>query len=98
MENLQTQGISLPRLRSAPYECRAIRREEVESALGSVIGIGYAREYAKEEAMGGCDPRHRNWRAGSVDLHITTKVWKRTSGAGCDRKAFDASFEEVRRP
>ena len=95
MENLQTQGISLPKKQTSarfPHAGRATRCRT--AAVESALGLGYrhldtAEMYANEEPS--------IWRAacrlacGSArkDLHITTKVWSSENLApGAGRRAF----------
>jgi 2,5-diketo-D-gluconate reductase B len=84
LENLQTQGISLPRLGLGTFRMQGdICRAAVESALG----LGYrhidtAEMYANEDAIGAAIASSGVARG---DLHIPpksgTKIWRRTQSA-----------------
>jgi 2,5-diketo-D-gluconate reductase B len=75
MENLQTQGISLPRLGLGTFRMQGdLCRAAVESALA----LGYrhidtAEMYGNEEAIGAAIAASGLARR---DLHVTTKVWQ----------------------
>src|SRR5580704_8812200 len=95
MENLQTQGISMPRLGLGTFRMQGeICRAAVESALG----LGYrhidtAEMYGNEEAIGAAIAA-----SGSApkDLHITTKVWNENLAPDAIRRSFDASLKKLR--
>jgi 2,5-diketo-D-gluconate reductase B len=95
MENLQTQGISLPRLGLGTFRMQGnVCRAAVESALG----LGYrhldtAEMYANEEAIGAAIAASGVARR---DLHITTKVWHENLAPDAIRRAFDASLKKLR--
>jgi 2,5-diketo-D-gluconate reductase B len=95
MENLQTQGISLPKLGLGTFRMQGdICRAAVESALS----LGYrhidtAEMYANEEAVGAALAASGVARR---DLHITTKVWHENLAPDAIRKAFDASLKKLR--
>ena len=95
MENLQTQGISLPKLGLGTFRMQGdICRAAVESALS----LGYrhidtAEMYANEEAIGAALSASGVARK---DLHITTKVWHENLAPDAIRKAFDASLKKLR--
>src|ERR1700761_5257986 len=95
MDNLKTQGISLPRLGLGTFRMQGdVCRAAVESALS----LGYrhidtAEMYANEEAIGAA------LAASSVarnDLHVTTKVWHDNLAPGSIRRAFDTSLKKLR--
>ena len=95
MENLQTQGISLPKLGLGTFRMQGdICRAAVESAL--TLGyrhIDTAEMYANEEAIGAALAASGVARR---DLHITTKVWHENLAPDAIRKAFDASLKKLR--
>jgi 2,5-diketo-D-gluconate reductase B len=95
MENLQTQGISLPRLGLGTFRMQGdVCRAAVESALG----LGYrhidtAEMYANEDAIGAAIAASGLARS---DLHVTTKVWHENLAPDAIRRAFDASLKKLR--
>jgi len=94
MENLQTQGISLPRLGLGTFRMQGdVCRAAVESALG----LGYrhidtAEMYGNEDAVGAAIASSGLKRG---DLHITTKVWRENLAPGAIRHAFDVSLKKL---
>ena len=95
MENLQTQGISMPRLGLGTFRMQS---EVCRAAVESALGLGYrhidtAEMYANEEAIGaaiaasGVAPK---------DLHVTTKVWNENLAPDAMRRAFDTSLKKLR--
>ena len=95
MENLTTQGISLPRLGLGTFRMQGdVCRAAVESALA----LGYrhidtAEMYANEEAIGAAIAASGVARK---DLHVTTKVWNENLAADAMRRAFDKSLKKLR--
>jgi 2,5-diketo-D-gluconate reductase B len=95
MENLRTQGISLPKLGLGTFRMQGdICRAAVESALG----LGYrhldtAEMYGNEEAIGAAIAASGVARG---ELHVTTKVWHENLAPAAIRKAFDASLKKLR--
>ena len=95
MENLKTQGISLPRLGLGTFRMQGdVCRAAVESALA----LGYrhidtAEMYANEEAIGAAIATSGVVRK---DLHVTTKVWNENLGPEAMRRAFDKSLKKLR--
>ena len=95
MENLQTQGIALPRLGLGTFRLQGdVCRAAVESALG----LGYrhidtAEMYANEEAVGAAIASSGVARK---ELHVTTKVWHENLAPDAIRKAFDASLKKLK--
>jgi 2,5-diketo-D-gluconate reductase B len=95
MEQLQTQGISLPRLGLGTFRMHGdVCRAAVESALA----LGYrhidtAEMYGNEEAVGAAIAAARIKRS---DLHVTTKVWHENLAPDAIRRAFDASLKKLR--
>ena len=95
MENLQTQGISLPRLGLGTFRMQG---DACRMAVESALDLGYrhldtAEMYANEEAIGAA------LAASSVarkDLHVTTKVWNENLAPDAIRRAFDASLKKLR--
>jgi 2,5-diketo-D-gluconate reductase B len=94
MENLQTQGISLPRLGLGTYRMQGdVCRAAVESALG----LGYrhidtAEMYGNEEAVGAALASSGIARK---ELHVTTKVWHENLAPSAIRKSFDMSLKKL---
>ncbi|MGH6717440.1 MAG: aldo/keto reductase, partial [Bradyrhizobium sp.] len=73
MDNLKTQGISLPRLGLGTYRMQG---ETCRAAVESALELGYrhidtAEMYANEEAIGAAIAVSGVARR---DLHVTTKV------------------------
>jgi 2,5-diketo-D-gluconate reductase B len=95
LENLQTQGISLPRLGLGTFRMQGdVCRAAVESALA----LGYrhidtAEMYGNEDAIGAAIASSGVTRS---DLHITTKVWNENLAPDAIRRAFDASLKKLR--
>src|SRR5260370_32955676 len=95
MENLQTQGISLPRLGLGTFRMQG---DGCRAAVESALGLGYrhldtAEMYANEEAIGAAIATSKVARK---DLHVTTKVWNENLAPDAIRKAFDASLKKLR--
>jgi len=95
MENLYTQGISLPRLGLGTFRMQG---DACRAAVESALGLGYrhidtAEMYANEEAIGAAIAASRIQRG---DLHVTTKVWNENLAPDAIRKAFDASLKKLR--
>ncbi|HXO68600.1 MAG TPA: aldo/keto reductase [Bradyrhizobium sp.] len=94
MENLQTQGLSLPRLGLGTFRMQGdVCRAAVESALK----LGYrhidtAEMYGNEDAIGAAIASSGVARG---DLHITTKVWNENLAPDAIRRAFDASLKKL---
>jgi 2,5-diketo-D-gluconate reductase B len=95
MENLQTQGISLPRLGLGTFRMQGdVCRAAVESALG----LGYrhidtAEMYGNEDAIG---PAIAASGVARKDLHITTKVLHENLAPDALRRAFDTSLQKLK--
>ncbi len=95
MENLQIQGLSLPRLGLGTFRMQGdVCRVAVESALA----LGYrhidtAEMYGNEDAIGAAIASSGVARK---DLHITTKVWNENLSPDAIRRAFDASLKKLR--
>jgi 2,5-diketo-D-gluconate reductase B len=95
MENLQTQGISLPRLGLGTFRMQG---DACRAAVESALGLGYrhldtAEMYGNEEAIGAALAASRVARS---DLHVTTKVWHENLAPDAIRRAFDASLKKLR--
>jgi len=95
MENLQTQGISLPRLGLGTYRMQG---EVCRAAVESALGLGYrhidtAEMYGNEEAIGAAIAASGVARK---DMHVTTKVWNENLAPDAMRKAFDTSLKKLR--
>jgi 2,5-diketo-D-gluconate reductase B len=95
LENLRTQGISLPRLGLGTFRMQGdVCRAAVESALP----LGYrhidtSEMYGNEDAIGAAIASSGVARR---DLHITTKVWNENLAPEAIRRAFDASLKKLR--
>jgi 2,5-diketo-D-gluconate reductase B len=95
MENLQTQGISLPKLGLGTFRMQG---DACRAAVESGLGLGYrhldtAEMYGNEEAIGAALAASRVARK---DLHVTTKVWHENLAPDAIRRAFDASLKKLR--
>jgi len=95
MENLQTQGISLPKLGLGTFRMQG---DACRAAVESALGLGYrhldtAEMYANEEPIGAAVAASGLARK---DLHITTKVWHENLAPDAIRRAFDASLKKLR--
>jgi 2,5-diketo-D-gluconate reductase B len=92
---IQTQGISLPRLGLGTFRMQGtVCREAVESALG----LGYrhidtAEMYANEDAVGAALASANVPRG---ELHVTTKVWPENLAPDAIRRSFDNSLKKLR--
>src|SRR6201995_4662643 len=95
MENIKTQGISLPKLGLGTFRMQGdVCRAAVESGLE----LGYrhldtAEMYANEEAIGAALAASKVARK---DLHVTTKVWNENLAPDAIRRAFDTSLKKLR--
>ena len=95
MDNLKTQGISMPKLGLGTFRMQG---DTCRAAVESALSIGYrhidtAEMYANEEAIGAA------LAAASVprgELHVTTKVWHENLAPDAIRRAFDASLTKLR--
>src|SRR5271163_1757863 len=95
MENLQTQGISLPRLGLGTFRMQG---EACRAAVEGALALGYrhidtAEMYGNEEAVGAAIAASKIARK---DLHVTTKVWNENLAPDAIRKAFDTSLKKLR--
>ena len=95
MENLQTQGIALPRLGLGTFR---LQGDACRAAVESALGLGYrhldtAEMYGNEEPIGAAIASSRIARK---DLHVTTKVWNENLAPDAIRRAFDASLKKLR--
>jgi 2,5-diketo-D-gluconate reductase B len=95
LENMQTQGISLPRLGLGTFRMQG---EVCRAAVESALKLGYrhidtAEMYGNEDAIGAAIASSGVARG---DLHITTKVWNENLAPDAIRKAFDASLKKLR--
>ena len=95
MENLQTQGISLPRLGLGTFR---LQGDACRAAVESALGLGYrhidtAEMYGNEEAVGAAIASSSVARR---DIHITTKVWNENLAPDAIRRSFDASLKKLR--
>ncbi|MEI9924173.1 MAG: aldo/keto reductase [Bradyrhizobium sp.] len=95
MEQLHTQGISLPRLGLGTYRMQG---DACRAAVESALGLGYrhidtAEMYGNEEAIGAA---LASTKVPRKDLHITTKVWNENLAPDAMRRSFDASLKKLR--
>ncbi|KWV51733.1 2,5-diketo-D-gluconic acid reductase [Bradyrhizobium macuxiense] len=94
MENLQTQGIDLPRLGLGTFRMQG---DACRAAVESALGLGYrhidtAEMYGNEEPIGAAIAAAKIARK---DLHVTTKVWQENLAPDAIRNAFDASLKKL---
>jgi 2,5-diketo-D-gluconate reductase B len=95
MENLETQGISMPKLGLGTFRMQG---DACRAAVESALSLGYrhidtAEMYSNEEPIGAAIaasgvPRN--------ELHVTTKVWHENLAPDAIRRAFDASLNKLR--
>src|SRR5580692_6196375 len=95
MEQLQTQGISLPRLGLGTYRMQG---DACRAAVESALALGYrhidtAEMYGNEEAIGAAIAASGLTRS---ELHVTTKVWNENLAPDAIRKAFDTSLKKLK--
>src|SRR5882757_2355026 len=95
MENLQTQGISMPKLGLGTFR---LQGDSCRAAVESALGLGYrhidtAEMYGNEEAIGAAVADSGVARK---DLHVTTKVWNENLAPDAIRRAFDAYLKKLR--
>lgn len=95
MENIKTQGISLPKLGLGTFRMQG---DACRAAVESGLELGYrhldtAEMYANEEAIGAALAASKVARK---DLHVTTKVWNENLAPDAIRRAFDASLKKLR--
>jgi len=95
MEQLQTQGISLPRLGLGTYRMQG---DACRAAVESALALGYrhidtAEMYANEDAIGAAIAASGVARK---ELHVTTKVWNENLAPDAMRRAFDTSLRKLR--
>jgi 2,5-diketo-D-gluconate reductase B len=95
MENLQTQGIGMPRLGLGTFR---LQGDACRAAVESALGLGYrhidtAEMYGNEEAVGAAIASSGVARK---DIHVTTKVWNENLAPDAMRRAFDASLKKLR--
>ncbi|MBR0870751.1 aldo/keto reductase [Bradyrhizobium tropiciagri] len=95
MDNLQTQGISLPRLGLGTFRMQG---DTCRAAVESALALGY-RHIDTAEMYGNEEPIGEGIAASKVarnDLHVTTKVWHENLAPDAIRRAFDASLKKLR--
>src|SRR5882757_9141643 len=95
MDNLTTQGISLPKLGLGTFRMQG---DACRVAVESALALGYrhldtAEMYANEEAIGAALAASKVAR---TDLHVTTTVWNENLAPDAIRRAFDASLKKLR--
>jgi 2,5-diketo-D-gluconate reductase B len=95
LENLQTQGISLPRLGLGTFRMQG---DVCRAAAESALALGYrhidtAEMYGNEDAIGAAIASSGIARK---NLHVTTKVWNENLSPDAIRRAFDASLKKLR--
>src|ERR1700704_1947888 len=95
MDNLTTQGISLPKLGLGTFRMQG---DACRAAVESALALGYrhldtAEMYANEEAVGAAIASSGIPRG---ELHVTTKVWNENLTPDPMRRAFDTSLQKLR--
>src|SRR4051794_7662229 len=95
MENLQTQGVGLPKLGLGTFRMQG---DTCRAAVESALALGYrhidtAEMYANEDAIGAAIAASGIARR---DLHVTTKVWHENLAPDAIRRAFAASLKSLR--
>src|ERR1700684_1066670 len=95
MEQLQPQGISLPRLGLGTFRMQG---DACRAAVEGALELGYrhvdtAEMYGNEDAIGAAIPPSR---VAGRELHVTTKVWNENLAPEAIRRAFDASLNKLR--
>jgi 2,5-diketo-D-gluconate reductase B len=95
MDQLQTQGISLPQLGLGTFRMQG---DTCRAAVESALSLGYrhidsAEMYGNEEAIGAAIAASRMARG---ELHVTTKVWHENLAPDAIRRSFDASLKKLR--
>ena len=95
MQNLQTQGISLPRLGLGTFR---LQGDPCRAAVESALALGYrhidtAEMYGNEEPIGAAIAASGIARS---DLHVTTKVWHENLAPEAIRRAFDTSLNKLK--
>ncbi|MBR0827304.1 aldo/keto reductase [Bradyrhizobium manausense] len=95
MDNLRTQGISMPKLGLGTFRMQG---DACRAAVESALALGYrhidtAEMYANEEPIGAALEASRVPRS---ELHVTTKVWHENLAPDAIRRAFDASLTKLR--
>ncbi|MGC1662508.1 MAG: aldo/keto reductase [Bradyrhizobium sp.] len=94
MEQLQTQGIGLPRLGLGTFRMQG---DTCRTAVESALALGYrhldtAEMYGNEEAVGAAIAASKIARK---DLHVTTKVWNENLAPDAIRRALDTSLKKL---
>ncbi|MBR0713473.1 aldo/keto reductase [Bradyrhizobium liaoningense] len=95
MDNLKTQGISMPKLGLGTFRMQG---DACRAAVESALALGYrhidtAEMYANEEPVGDALAASRVSRS---ELHLTTKVWHENLTPDAIRRALDASLKKLR--
>ncbi len=95
MENLQSQGISMPRLGLGTFR---LQGDACRAAVESALALGYrhidtAEMYGNEEAVGAAIASSGVARK---DIHVTTKVWNENLAPDAMRQAFNDSLKKLR--
>ncbi|CAN5486100.1 hypothetical protein BH11PSE4_BH11PSE4_03910 [soil metagenome] len=95
MDNLTTQGISMPKLGLGTWR---LAGDGARDAVASAIGLGYrhidtAEMYGNEDGVGAGIAASGIKRA---DLHVTTKVWHEHLAPDAIRRAFDTSLGKLK--
>jgi 2,5-diketo-D-gluconate reductase B len=94
MDNIETQGIQLPRLGFGTFRMKG---EVCQPAVESALALGYrhidtAEMYDNEAEVGAAIAASGITRS---DLHVTTKVWHEHLAPDVIRKAFDTSLGKL---
>jgi len=95
MDNIHTQGISLPRLGLGTFRMQG---DDCRTAVESALDLGYrhidtAAMYGNEEAVGAAIAASAIARK---DIHVTTKVWHDQLAPAAIMESFEASTEKLK--
>jgi len=95
MENLRTQGISIPRLGLGTYRMQG---DTCRAAVESALQIGYrhidtASMYGNEQTVGAAIASSGMARD---ELHVTSKVWHDSLAPEAIERSLDTSLRELR--
>jgi len=90
MDNLKTQGISMPKLGLGTFR---LQGDDCRAAVETALAIGYRHIDTAEDPIGAAIAAARIPRG---ELHVTTKVWHENLAPDAIRRAFDASLKKLR--
>ncbi|MBW8880188.1 MAG: aldo/keto reductase [Asticcacaulis sp.] len=94
MDTIRLQGLALPKLGLGTYR---LQGAACQAAVESAIALGYrhidtAEMYGNEDAIGAALDA-----AGTVPVHLTSKVWVDNLSPDAMRRAIEASLKKLRR-